>query len=489
MKLSALHLSETTTLSPQSIEGGTRFRWPRAPSVSAFKFGIVLAVAETGAVLAAEAAADAVVRPAGQWARPEALAVALMACVVGLWSARRCDWDPGVVGHVLARRREWLGRWLAFLAPALGAFYLLAGLGGSVDALRWLSTFSLTLSLALWLVAVAGSGAASLMKPARLALVGTAAAQCDVLSRFAVRQSRRQQILSLLDPTAEPRPAGKGRTGLDLLIRDIRANAVDAVLLDPLGLRRATFDTVLERLTETPVEVRLVCRPNDDSLPLGPALPGSPVELRRIQVPRLAGWAAVLKRTEDLALSITMLVVLAPLMALIALAVRLDSPGPILFRQPRYGLNNRIIEVAKFRTIRHEQRDVSGAVQTTPGDDRVTRVGRVLRRLSLDEIPQLLNVIGGSMSVVGPRPHALHTRVAGIRFEHAVPRYPARHNVKPGITGLAQIRGWRGPTTSLSHLERRVDADLEYIHRWSLGLDLLIVIETVPAMLRAQNAC
>jgi lipopolysaccharide/colanic/teichoic acid biosynthesis glycosyltransferase len=118
----------------------------------------------------------------------------------------------------------------------------------------------------------------------------------------------------------------------------------------------------------------------------------------------------------------------------------------------------------------------------------VTAVGRLLRRLSLDELPQLFNVLGGSMSVVGPRPHALETRAAGVLFENAVARYAARHNMKPGITGLAQIRGWRGPTETVLQLERRVECDLEYIRDWSVLLDLRIVLETLPSLVRKRNA-
>lgn len=488
MKHQALRMSETINLSGQSLAGPALSRRPRALTVSAFTFGVVLAFVELGAVLVMAALVAAIVRPAQRWYAPEIVAVVLVACATGLWSARRCDRDPAVVCHALAGRRESLGRGLVFIAPAVGTFCWLAGPGGSVDALRWAAVLLLANGFALWLVAVVGSHAAGLMRPARLALVGTADAQRNALIRFATCRPR-QQILLRMDPTEEPGPAAQSQTRLDRLIAAIRAGVVDAVLLDPNGLRRSDLDWVLDRLAETPVEVRVVRRPGDEQLAPGPAIPGGPMAQQRIQVPKIIGWTAVLKRIEDLVLSITLLFACAPLMALIALAVRIDSPGPILFRQPRYGLNNRVFDVLKFRTIRNEQSDVAGALQILPGDDRATLVGRVLRRLSLDELPQLFNVFSGNMSVVGPRPHALHTRAADVLFEHAVTRYFARHNVKPGITGLAQVRGWRGPTTSIGQLEGRIEADLEYIRHWSLGLDVLIVIRTIPAMLRAKNAC
>jgi lipopolysaccharide/colanic/teichoic acid biosynthesis glycosyltransferase len=175
-------------------------------------------------------------------------------------------------------------------------------------------------------------------------------------------------------------------------------------------------------------------------------------------------------------------------MLLIGLLVRLTSPGPALFRQERIGLNGQRFVMLKFRTMHVAPERHTDWRQATRDDPRVTRVGALLRRTSLDELPQLLNVLGGSMSLVGPRPHAPNTRAAGRPFEHITHRYEARHRVKPGMTGLAQVRGWRGETDTEEKLLRRLDSDLEYIATQSLRADLAILVRTIATMGRMPNA-
>ncbi len=196
----------------------------------------------------------------------------------------------------------------------------------------------------------------------------------------------------------------------------------------------------------------------------------------------LRGWSPLLKRTEDLVLASLALILLSPLMLLTALAIRLDSKGPIFFKQKRYGYNNRLIEVFKFRSMHQYASDANAEQQTTRDDTRITRIGRFIRKTSIDELPQLLNVLGGSMSMVGPRPHATATKAAGILFEDAVKEYSARHRVKPGITGWAQVNGYRGETDTLEKIQRRVELDLEYIENWSIWFDLNILFRTLPAI-------
>jgi Undecaprenyl-phosphate glucose phosphotransferase len=198
--------------------------------------------------------------------------------------------------------------------------------------------------------------------------------------------------------------------------------------------------------------------------------------------------AALIKRVEDVMVASSCLLFLLPLMLLIALAIKLDSPGPVLFRQKRLGINNLPFDLFKFRTMYVEQTDPFGHQLTRAGDPRITRVGRFLRRTSMDELPQLINVLKGEMSVVGPRPHALAASAAGVSYARAIIDYPIRHRVKPGITGWAQVNGWRGETTTIEQIRRRVEHDLYYIENWSLSFDFLILGRTVLAVLSRANA-
>ncbi|QIB32346.1 exopolysaccharide biosynthesis polyprenyl glycosylphosphotransferase [Ancylobacter pratisalsi] len=187
----------------------------------------------------------------------------------------------------------------------------------------------------------------------------------------------------------------------------------------------------------------------------------------------------LLKRAFDLTVTCGILLFAGPVIAICAVLVRLDSPGPAFFIQERTGRNNRIYRCFKLRTMRTDLTDAHGGVSASRGDERITRIGGILRRTSLDELPQLFNVLKGDMSLVGPRPHALASRAEGALFWDLVPDYWSRHAMRPGVTGLAQVRGFRGATHSRSDIERRVAADLEYINGWSLWLDIKILIMTV----------
>ena len=197
---------------------------------------------------------------------------------------------------------------------------------------------------------------------------------------------------------------------------------------------------------------------------------------------------AAIKRTLDVVLALVVLVVHALPMLVIALAIKLDTPGPVLFRQRRVGLLGREFEMLKFRTMHHHPPSPADCRQARRHDPRVTRVGHLLRCLSFDELPQLINVLRGEMSIVGPRPHAPGTRAGNRLFEDVAPHYHERHRMRPGMTGLAQVRGWRGETDTEEKLLRRIDSDLEYINNWSLGLDLRIIASTMNTVLRMCNA-
>ncbi len=198
----------------------------------------------------------------------------------------------------------------------------------------------------------------------------------------------------------------------------------------------------------------------------------------------ITGIDGVLKRGFDLLVSSLALLLLALPMAIIALLVKRSSPGPVFFRQKRYGLQGEEIRVWKFRSMRAS--DNSKVIkQATKDDDRITPIGRILRRTSLDELPQLLNVLGGSMSLVGPRPHAsAHNE----QYRSLIDGYMLRHKVKPGITGLAQVNGWRGETETLEKMEKRVEFDHRYIREWTLWMDVKILLQTALVVYKQENA-
>ena len=200
-------------------------------------------------------------------------------------------------------------------------------------------------------------------------------------------------------------------------------------------------------------------------------------------------WNAVLKASSDLVLGSVILVLLLPVLACIAVAIKLESPGPLLFKQRRHGFSSREFEIYKFRTMYHDTGTSNGNLQqTVRGDRRITRLGHFLRRFSLDELPQVFNVLEGTMSLVGPRPHAVNMRTEQRLGEEITDAYLHRHRVKPGITGWAQINGYRGATETVAQLRRRIKLDLYYVEHWSLGFDLKILSLTLRAVLRGANA-
>jgi exopolysaccharide biosynthesis polyprenyl glycosylphosphotransferase len=196
----------------------------------------------------------------------------------------------------------------------------------------------------------------------------------------------------------------------------------------------------------------------------------------------------LVKRAEDLLLASLISLLLLPLMTIAAILVRLSSPGPVLFVQPRVGFNNELIRIFKFRTMYADQTDLHAISTTTRNDPRVTPVGRVLRRLSIDELPQLLNVLQGEMSLVGPRPHALEMKIGDRYYRDAVSGYAGRHRVRPGLTGLAQVRGLRGEIRTIERARQRVEFDKQYIDNWSLWLDLKILLATARAVFFDSDA-
>jgi len=200
---------------------------------------------------------------------------------------------------------------------------------------------------------------------------------------------------------------------------------------------------------------------------------------RRRRTARKEPSASIGKRIFDIAVASAALLFFAPLLITVAIAIKVTSPGPVLFHQYRYGYRNRAFKIYKFRSMRTDAGDARGVKQTVPGDSRVTPVGRILRKTSLDEIPQLINVIKGDMSLVGPRPHVPGMLAAQLPYEHLVPYYFQRHTARPGITGLAQVSGCRGSTIEPNRAISRIDYDLDYIEKWSLRMDIMIIARTI----------
>jgi Undecaprenyl-phosphate glucose phosphotransferase len=200
-------------------------------------------------------------------------------------------------------------------------------------------------------------------------------------------------------------------------------------------------------------------------------------------------WNAILKSVEDAVLGWLIAAMLLPVFAVIALAIRIDSPGPIIFRQKRHAFNNTEFDIYKFRTMRWQPEGSGTALQQTRrNDQRITRLGRWLRETSLDELPQLFNVLAGEMSLIGPRPHAVNMRTEDRLGWEITDRYAHRHRVKPGMTGWSQVNGARGATDTIAQLQRRVELDLHYIEHWSLWLDLKILFMTFWTVLKKTNA-
>lgn len=195
----------------------------------------------------------------------------------------------------------------------------------------------------------------------------------------------------------------------------------------------------------------------------------------------------LIKRAFDVAFAFSALIALSPVLLLVAFLIKLDSPGPVMFKQSRIGRQNKLFYVHKFRSMYVDRCDAAGSRSTARDDDRITRVGRVIRKLSIDEIPQLIDVLFGKMSIVGPRPHAISSMAEDRLFWEIDNRYWHRHACKPGLTGLAQVRGYRGSTAKIRDLTDRLAADMEYLAHWSFWKDLAIILQTAKVLLH-RNA-
>ena len=274
---------------------------------------------------------------------------------------------------------------------------------------------------------------------------------------------------------------------VDDLLVELLSGSIDQVFIALPWTADCRIEQIAQKLRRVAIDIQLV--PEMIAFRLAERSRALPTQsmLSVVQRP-IKGWDLILKETFDKAVAATLLLCLMPIMGLIAIAIKIDDPGPVFFRQDRVGFNNRTIRVWKFRSMYHSRCENEHIQQARANDPRVTRVGHWLRRLSLDELPQLFNVLAGEMSIVGPRPHAPSTRAAGRLFDDVCDYYATRHTVKPGITGWAQVNGWRGPTDTEVKLIKRVEHDLYYIEHWSIVLDVLILIKTLLVPIKRSNA-
>jgi Undecaprenyl-phosphate glucose phosphotransferase len=361
--------------------------------------------------------------------------------------------------------RAWVALWLLFGFAGLLVVRALVRL----QILRWYQAGRLTLNIA---VIGAGEHGRRFIEHLRL-------------------QERHVNIIGLFDDRRDRIPdfiAGFPVLGTvdDLLLFARRYRIDQVVVALPWGAEERLLNW-LKKLKTLPADIRLCPDVIGFHLPHRGVSHIAGVPMLNVFEKPIAGWDSVVKAVEDRVLASLILLAIAPLMLTVAIAIKLTSPGPVFFKQKRYGFNNEIIEVFKFRSM-HVERcsgEADPVAQATKDDERITPLGRILRRTSLDELPQFINVVRGEMSIVGPRPHAVaHNE----QYAKLIDEYLARHKVKPGITGWAQVNGLRGETDTLDKMERRVQFDLHYIENWSLALDIRIILMTLLVGFSHPNA-
>jgi Undecaprenyl-phosphate glucose phosphotransferase len=389
-----------------------------------------------------------------------------------------------------------LGGWgLAFLVTLAGLFFLKNGMAISRV---WLgSWFVGGLSVLLIERSILALVVQRLTKAGRLecrtVIVGGGEPGERLLRELSRQVDTDLSILGFFDDRTDERSgtsaAGFAKLGnVDDLVDYSRSTRIDMVIFAlPISAEQRILE-IMSKLAVLPVDVRLAAHSNKLRFrPRSYSYIGSIPVLDVMDRP-LADWNVILKSAFDLIVGSLALIALSPLLPLVAIAIKLESKGPILFKQPRHGFNGTVFEIWKFRSMYAELADIDAARQTSRDDPRVTRVGRFIRATSIDELPQLFNVLQGRMSIVGPRPHALKTSTEGKQLNEIVDNYAMRHRVKPGLTGWAQIHGLRGALDTTDKIKKRVEHDLYYIENWSIFLDLYILLITPIALLTSRNA-
>lgn len=402
--------------------------------------------------------------------------------------------------------RHMRSRWRALLVGAAG---LVPGLAAVAGLLLYagLDRPGLETWIALWALVACGVMMASrialmlrihfLVQTGRLehriVLVGGGNTVEPLIREIDRERGRGRRLCGFFDERMDERSpsmiAGHHKTGdIDDLVEFARLARIDTVVIAIPGASQQRIRELLGRLFVLPVYIRVLEGAENPEFSRKRRSRIGPFQLIEIYKRPIDGFSAVQKRAFDLVASILAIILFAPLMAVIALAIRLETPGPALFRQKRHGYNNKPIEVLKFRSMYVDKCDPTAIKAVRRGDARVTRVGRFIRRTSLDELPQFFNVLKGELSMVGPRPHALTARTGDIVYDQITEAYSARHKVKPGVTGWAQINGWRGELNSPEKIRARIEHDLYYIENWSLWLDLKIVLLTPWSLVTTKNA-
>jgi Undecaprenyl-phosphate glucose phosphotransferase len=327
----------------------------------------------------------------------------------------------------------------------------------------------------------------------RAIIVGGGTAAQELIHDLEAQSDNDIRICGIFDDRSNDRSppvvAGYPKLGnISALVEFARLARIDMLIVCiPLRAEKRVLE-LLKTLWVLPVDIRLSAHTDKVRFrDRGTSFIGT-VPFVDVAEKPIADWDMVAKRIFDVVFSLIAIVCLAPVMIGTIIAIKLDSKGPVIFRQKRYGFNNEIIEVLKFRSMYTDMADPDAKKVVTKGDPRVTKVGRIIRKTSIDELPQLFNVLAGSLSLVGPRPHAVNAHTNNETWDDVVDGYFARHKVKPGVTGWAQINGWRGEVDTPEKIQKRVECDVYYIENWSILFDLKILFLTPLKLLNTENA-
>jgi Undecaprenyl-phosphate glucose phosphotransferase len=433
----------------------------------------------------------------------EGLAWSYTGAIAGITTLAIFAFEAADIYHIQAFRRplhqlaRLCGAWVLVFLVAMGVSFF-AKLDVVFSRVWLLSYFGFGLAVLLTERAALYSLVRRWMREGRLTrrsvIVGGGEAGEQLTAALQAQDDSDVRVLGVFDDRSDERSpmtcAGRPKLGtVDDFVEFARRTRVDLVIFSlPISAETRILQ-MLKKLWVLPVDIRLSAHTNKLRFrPRSYSYIGNVPVLDVFDRP-IADWDVVMKWLFDKLVGGFLLALMLPVMAVIAVAIKLDSPGPIVFRQKRYGFNNDLIEVFKFRSMYIHAADATASKLVTKDDPRVTRVGRFIRKASLDELPQLFNVVfKGNLSLVGPRPHAVNAKAEARLYDEAVDGYFARHRVKPGVTGWAQVNGWRGETDTQEKIQKRVEYDLFYIENWSVLFDIYICLRTPFALLKTENA-